>query len=696
MLYKKCFVTILLFYFVLPILAQYKTDVRLITIEDFIENIYDYIVVDEEEIDDDYINELKNLHDNPLNLNTATHNELKLIPFLSDQQIADILQYVYVHYPMRTLGELMFIKSLNKQERELLMLFCVASDDGVLKSDTFSIKRFIKQSQCKLIAQTNIPCYKKEGYQDVADSILQRSPNKVYKGDPLYRSLRVHLSSSNHLETGLQIEKDPGESDFDYISFYIRLSNISKLRTLIIGDYKVSFGQGLVVNSLISMGKNTMLQSLDNANRGISKHSSLSESKYFRGVATTFDFSPHVNFSSFISYKYIDGTLLSDSTRDITTLKTDGLHRTQLERSKRHNLTDFSAGGNFQIQLLKSRLHLGFTTIYTHLSRPLSPKYGTTSTLYRYYNPSGSDFLACGLSYSFCEKKIRIGGEMATTGKGGLATINSLQYKPNDFNTFTVVQRLYQARYATLYGKSFGENSVPQNESGVYCNWTSTIIPCFTLNTYLDIFYFPYWKYQVNAASRGYDIRCQLTYIPNDKSMWDIRYRLKSKQKNCYVDKDQDSLIIAFFTTQNIRLQNTYVFDDRWSLRSSITGVYLNNPTTDNDFGVCLSETMKYTSSNIKSAISISWFNTNSYQSKIYTYEPSILYNSGMTSVFDNGIKIAGVVSLSLIKNLIANIKCRYIKYFNKNTIGTALEMINSSYCTDFQIQFQYKFSTAR
>ena len=63
---------------------------------------------------------LNELATNKININKATKEDLEQLPFLSDNQIQDLLEYIHRHKRMQTLGELILIKSISWQERRLL------------------------------------------------------------------------------------------------------------------------------------------------------------------------------------------------------------------------------------------------------------------------------------------------------------------------------------------------------------------------------------------------------------------------------------------------------------------------------------------------------------------------------------------------------------------------------------------------
>ena len=52
------------------------------------------------------------LEQQPLNLNTVTREQLEELPFLTAQQIEDMMEYRYRYGAMKSVGELMMIRSL--------------------------------------------------------------------------------------------------------------------------------------------------------------------------------------------------------------------------------------------------------------------------------------------------------------------------------------------------------------------------------------------------------------------------------------------------------------------------------------------------------------------------------------------------------------------------------------------------------
>lgn len=701
--------------------------------DDFVQDMYEHYTyqdLDDEQQEwtdgslDALLDELYEIHLSPINLNdlkskeganklqTETTDQLAKLPFLTRQQIEAIVYYVNVNYPVRTLGELMMIRELDYLTRFRLMLFCYAGEPST--EGNYTLRRLWHFAQHELTMRTDIPLYSKEGYQDKPQSVIEKSPNKIYRGNSNYHSIRYQLKSMHRVTAGFQIEKDAGEDYFDYFSGYAMLNQIGNIRTLLVGDYKLSFGQGLVINNCMSFGKSVGwgLFSNTSVTHGIRKHSSMSEANHFRGAAIDYTIGENTHLTAFLSYQNVDGTLRSDNKNAISSLKTDGLHRTLLERSKKGIIHELSAGGHFSY-FHKGWL-LGLTGIVTHFSKPLAPKFNTPSSLYRQFYPQGTLFSAVGASYSYRRNKWVIQGEYAiSTSNGvddnsvtptqanhsnpntGIAAVNSMRYSINSYTYLSALLRYYDARYATIYSKAFGENSRPQNELGAFVGITAEPWTKVQLEAYIDCFQLPKLSYRAAAGAKGIESQLKMTYNPSERSTWQIRYRLKSKQQDVKIGNNETQLCDA--TRHNLRIQWNYRLNEQFMLKTTATGVYYITPSSSNEIGYLWTQHLRWERQikafrgKQRADLSLTYFNTESYASRVYTNEPSLLYTLGMTSLFYQGIKVIALYSTNISSRLSFTCKFTTTKYFNRNTIGTGLEMINASHKEDLQLQLKWK-----
>lgn len=95
------------------------------TWQDFLEAVTDDEYAEEQGWTES-LEELAVIHAHPLDINTATREQLLQIPFLSERQVEDIHTYIFLHRGMRSLSELMAIPSIDYVTRRYLSLFLFA------------------------------------------------------------------------------------------------------------------------------------------------------------------------------------------------------------------------------------------------------------------------------------------------------------------------------------------------------------------------------------------------------------------------------------------------------------------------------------------------------------------------------------------------------------------------------------------
>ena len=77
---------------------------------------------------EDVYDQLCYLSQHPFDLNTATRSQLEDLPFLSAQQIEELMDYLYHYGPMKSKGELLMIRSLDEARRKLLGSVCYVGE----------------------------------------------------------------------------------------------------------------------------------------------------------------------------------------------------------------------------------------------------------------------------------------------------------------------------------------------------------------------------------------------------------------------------------------------------------------------------------------------------------------------------------------------------------------------------------------
>ena len=195
---------------------------------------------------------LDRLQANPIDLNRATREELKQLPFLNDEQIEQIHAYLYLHGEMKTLNELLLVKGMDKRTMEMMQPFVCLKSEQTTKGFP-SIKNIIKYGKHEAIARLDQPFYTRKGYTD------------SYLGTKQYHSLRYDFGYGDYLHAGITAEKDAGEplfgahnkQGYDHYGAYLQLKKLGIVEQLNIGNYRLNFGEGLIIGNSFNLGRGT-------------------------------------------------------------------------------------------------------------------------------------------------------------------------------------------------------------------------------------------------------------------------------------------------------------------------------------------------------------------------------------------------------------------------------------------------------
>ena len=611
------------------------------------------------------------LEQHPLNINHATREQLEELPFLSAQQVEGIMAYLWRYGRMESLGELMMISELDYPQRRLLTYFIYVDEQESAndRQPLPSLRNIAKYGHHELIATGRVPFYERKG------------DNEGYLGSKYRHWLRYQFTCGDQVKAGVVGAQDAGEpffanknkTGYDYYSLYVQLRNIGRVESLVLGNYRVSMGMGLVMNNSFSLGKLAMLQNLGRSTYTLRAHSSRSVSSLF-GAASTIDLGRNLKLTAFASYSPADATLNKDGT--VSTILDTDYHRTEMEMRKKHNLHLLKTGGSLRYNA--HGLRLGVNTLFTHLDRTLKPN---TSTLYRRHYPQGSDFLNLSLDYGYATPRWSLSGETATDRKGHLATINSVGLRLSDVASLMLLQRFYSYAYTSLDAQCFSDGGKVQNESGIYLGWTWQPSQTFRLNAYTDYAYFAWARYQVSQSSYSWDNLLQATW---QKHNWTLigRYRFRLRQKD---GEDKKTLINQL--EHRGRLGIDYAGSHGLTGRLQIDGCRVQEA-----WGAMVSSSLSYTRQWLRLNAGAGYFHTDNYDSRLYLYENGPLYTYSMTQFYGEGIRYWLMARAVIGKRLMLTAKIGVTDYFDRAVIGSSYQQVDASSLTDLDLQVRWKF----
>ena len=240
------------------------------SLDDIILDIYnavsEFCETDFEQLQSD----LYAIHEQPIDLNHTTDEELSQLYFLSPRQIDDLLMYADKH-PFESLYELRLIPSLADYEIRNLIPFVQIINH---KSEI-----------------TNGVIYPREAFAHASHEIIARVDARnieSFEGtDPIYAQLRYKFDYQRRVTFGAQIRRPVGGVAKDLQDgAYLQLRDIGHLHSLVAGNFQASFGQGLVFAPAFHSGKSMYVTSVGQQRDGLRYYSSV-DGNGLHGVGAT-------------------------------------------------------------------------------------------------------------------------------------------------------------------------------------------------------------------------------------------------------------------------------------------------------------------------------------------------------------------------------------------------------------------------
>lgn len=634
--------------------------------------------------------ELLQLENSPMNLNTVTREQLENFPLLSMEEADAIARFLETNRPVYTVFELRNVLLIDiKTVERILPFFYVGEAER--REIRLQASEILKNGRHEAQLRFDKTLTPRAGYGKFSDSILEKYPNRKYVGEDFYTSLRYSFRYRNRIQMGITAEKDAGEPFFkpdslrgyDHYGVHLIISDIGKFKTIALGDYRLSFGQGLVLNNDFMISKSWSTENIARRTLQPKRHFSTAENGFFRGAAAVAEMGKF-SITAFYSNKRIDANLSDEG--NITSFKTDGLHRTPLEIEKKKNTREQVAGGN--INFRKDRLQLGISALFHKYNRMYNP---TLRDYNLYYLRDSSNFNA-GIDYSYQLPGLIFAGETAIAKNGAVATLNTVQYRYSGNLSFSLLHRYYPISYNALYAQAFSEGNSVQNEHGLYIGAGVRPFPKFSVTAYIDFVRFPWLKSNVSTPSNAVDLYLLGTYTLSRQSFLEARYKYKQKEKNLAWPDDKSRSVLPY-DTHKFRFRYSRDLRSGWNFRTTADIAYYKEKYFPAEKGSMLSQNIGYRGKGaLTGDVYLAWFNADTYDVRLYSYERNLLNTFYMPSFYGKGYRIALSAKYAIMANLSFSVKLGYTSYFNRDTIGSGTELIDGNSRTDFFTYLRWVF----
>ncbi len=551
------------------------------SLEEIIGDIYSYLTefseVDYEQLQTD----LYAIHDNPIDLNATSDEELSQLYFLSPQQIDDILLYADKH-PFQSLYELRLIPSLADYEiRDLLPFVQIKNQKSEIKNELYAKEVFAR------------------AHHELTTRLDARNIEAFEGSDPIFVQGRYRFDYQRKITFGAQLRRPAGGQAQDLRwGAYLQLKDIAPhLHTLVAGNFQASFGQGLVLAPVFHAGKSMYVASAGQSTQGL---------RYYGSV---------------------DGAGLHGAG---TTLRFEWSKATRLDASVLYSFNHYNdttwrhlVGANLTFRHKQVELQLtGIESIYSDSIHPYrNAKYNR-----HYFRGTNQAVMGASVRYNY--GWFDLFGEVAAAQneKWGIGTIVGSRFYPTSGVSLVALYRYYSPWFDNQLGYAFSETSRINDENGGYLGFDISRLRNWRFIGYGDIFYFEGYKYGLGDATRtlGYDAMLEAKYQKSntDNQNWWLSLRVRARKKGT--------------STYSTRAQ----FDwsrGPWSLRTTADANFVQT------YGVSLAQDAAYDFqlSTFHLPLSLRFrlqaFDAREWANRIYLYEHDVLYAFSIPATYGLG-----------------------------------------------------------
>ncbi|MBX9890227.1 MAG: helix-hairpin-helix domain-containing protein [Amoebophilaceae bacterium] len=600
---------------------------------------------------------LQEAYATPLDLNKITPEALASLAILSEKQLANFFNHIAATGPLYSKYELQAIPGFDLATIALLLPFVYVVESYDTPLNPLCKQRFTPE----------------KGYL-----LLRYSPSFDKPSSPLPLGgldaymVQFSLKSSSGITVGVTARKQAGEAftwdhathryGFNLWSIYLILDQKSYLKRILIGDYQVGYGQGILLGFPIKNGSDIVSVFRAHHN-GIRPYKGIRRIG-FRGLAFTTTWRT-IELTGFYSTHNLDAKIASDEANNAYAARIDpnGRYDTLSNLNKKGTIRHQVVGCTMATKHHNNQREVGINVIYSHYDRAIRPK---TSAWSRYLF-KGQEALSTGLFYRWLWHNLLFFGELGINLPIALQThqsscIGGFVLSLTRYCNLSMATYYYGRAFHSPYGGGFKYYTTDNaNEKGIYGG--IQVIPCYNWQILTQGHFFATLrpKSSLVAAGSGYVFDLCSTYIRHRITTYLVAYKLSKVPKN-----PPRALSLAYKNKVKFKLDHKLTPSWWMGLEGQyLRYIFLKDPT----HGYALSHTQKWKGTMFQFSLRGSYFNAPAHSVSPYLYEPNPLYHGTQFKPYlGQGIAMSGLFCWKPLACLRVELKYNYT-YFIKQII---------------------------
>jgi hypothetical protein len=420
------------------------------------------------------------------------------------------------------------------------------------------------------------------------------------------------------------------------------------------------------------------------------------ENNFLRGAGISVKPMDYLTVTVFGSNNKRDGNLVIDTLRendeildirtDISSLQTSNLHRTTSEIDD-EDAIDLLQGG-LSLSYNRRRSHLGFNTLHSRLSTPLNRR----PDLYNQFYFNGTQLTNASLDYGFWLGGVHLFGETAVSDNGAIATVNGLLVGLDRHVIAAVVFRSFDKDYQALSPNVFGEGSLANNEIGIYTGMEITPSGKWKIQLYHDIWSHPWLRFNIDSPTEGQEYFARVTYTIKRRFEVYGQYRTKKTGLNSRPTGSAIANVVDQHRSQ-ARLHINNMLDKSIQLRTRLEWTFYSlEESKRKGFMIYQDAVYRPVASPWTFSARVALFDTDDFQTRIYTYENDLIYYYAIPAFSDQGSRYYINVRYKGIRNLTLEIKYAQTRWLDVTSVGSGNDTIQGNRRSEIRGQIIYRW----
>ncbi len=612
---------------------------------------------------------------NPINLNACTARELQDFILLNPIQKRKLLEYRKSYGAFINWQDVLRVDGISQREVKLLQLFATLEETAVVGKS--NLRTAIADANKTATVSFRRDLRDKPGF---APNSNNETP---YAGSPWRTYGRFRITKARKFSAALLFDKDPGETFLtngnpEFLTGHVFVEGGNGwLKSWVVGDFQFRAGQDLTVGPSFAFSKSSDIATIHRTGRKIRPSTSVSENLFYRGAAATFGKNGW-ELSLAASFAPRDARI--DSLGNVRSFPISGLHRTASEIAVRNQSKTHSYLAALEKQFNRLTIGTAFASHQRHHKDGQELNVPHSSLIGLYYEWTLNRGLVFG------EINRHLVNQKTAVVQGGLF---SLHPKLN----FGALYRYLPDNWNNLSGLPFTGYGRGNNEQGIYTGFEYFVNKRWITNIYID--------QQTNlgpdtrstARTLDRDFFFQLKYYRkrNITVYGRIRHRIDPTEYTATESERFAQLQNQYRT--NLRLHTDMRVSKEWSLRYRIEWL-LNEADFDGlQTGRLFYQDLVYKPKELPfdAVMRIAWFDTDSYNERVYAYENDLLYTFSIPPYAGKGMRYYAKVRYNISYKLTAWIRYANWVYQDRNTISSGNNRIEGNSDPEIALMVRFK-----